>query len=279
MIHRVPHRRFSIALGVALSCVLLCLSFSTAWSHGAEHALIEAATKAIEEEPSRPELWLHRGELHREHQSFKKAAADYTKAESLGADPRLLTLCRAELALDDSRPEACLQLLDHEALARDIDGTRMRAAALFDLQKPEEAVRSLALALELDHESRPSHYLELALAYQDLGQTEDGLSILDEGIEALGSVTSLELEAVAFEQQLKRFDAALARLDRLETQFQRKETLLVRRATVLRASGRELEAEAAYTEALLCIEALSPKLRKTDLVQQLEAEIHRALTK
>src|SRR6185369_2131920 len=131
-----------------------------------------------------------------------------------------------------------------------------RARVLAALGRPLESVKDYSRAIALSAEPRPEYYLERAHSLAGAGRTIDALRGLDEGIEKLGPLVTLESAAVELELAEGRFDEALLRVDRLTTQGERHETWLARRGEILELAHRRHEALAAYRAALDSIAAL-----------------------
>jgi predicted negative regulator of RcsB-dependent stress response len=100
---------------------------------------------------------------------------------------------------------------------------------------------------------------------------------LDEGINKLGPVVTLQLAAIDLELRRKNYDGALARLEQITAQSGRKETWLVKRGEILKLAGRDDEARAAFNAALVAIEALPPAYRQSRAVTALELRARSAL--
>jgi predicted negative regulator of RcsB-dependent stress response len=100
---------------------------------------------------------------------------------------------------------------------------------------------------------------------------------LDEGINRLGPVVTLQLAAIDLEVGRKNYEAALTRLNQIAAQSERKEAWLVRRGDILKLAGRDDEARAAFNAALLAIESLPPAHRQSRSVTALELRARLAL--
>src|SRR5437899_764248 len=82
-------------------CILLLAGFPlSTLAHGDLHLQIEEVTKRIMQEPRNGELYLKRGELHRAHQDWDAAQADYDQASSLNPNLTVVDLGRGKMFLD-----------------------------------------------------------------------------------------------------------------------------------------------------------------------------------
>ena len=99
------------------------------------------------------------------------------------------------------------------------------------------------------------------------------LHSIDEGVQQLGPVVTLELFAIELEIKLQRYDAALARLEKVAAQSARKEKWLLRRGEILQLAGRRDEARRAFAQALQEIDSLSASRRYTNTMIDLEKRL------
>jgi len=90
----------------------------------------------------------------------------------------------------------------------------------------------------------PEYYLERAKALEAVGETHIGEALrgIDEGIDKLGPLVTLQLYAIDLEVNRQHFNAALERLDVIAP-WLRPERHLQRRGEVLLRAGRVEEAQ------------------------------------
>jgi len=165
-------------------------------------------------------------------------------------------------------PDACVQVLDghYEALLT-------RARVLAKLDDRTNAARDFTAALAMSSIPEPELYLERA----NVQPVDEALRGLDDGINKLGPVVTLQIAAIELELRRKNYDGALARLDQITAQSERKEAWLVKRGEILKLAGRDDEARAAFNAALVAIEALPPAYRQSRAVTALELRARSAL--
>jgi predicted Zn-dependent protease len=253
------------------------------WAHGDLHERIAAVTERIAKSPRDAKLYFQRAELHREHEDWKAAWADYDEAARL--DPALepLDRCRGLLLLQSGRAVEAKPYLDRHLERRpdDGDGYLIRARALVETGSPLDASRDYTAAIERLPRVQPEHYVERARALVQAGPSYLPTAVrgLDEGIRRLGSNVALESVAADIEADLKRYDAALARVDRIAAQASRKEMWLARRGSILERAGRTAEARAAYETALKSIESLPPAKRRARATRELEESVRAAIAR
>jgi tetratricopeptide (TPR) repeat protein len=229
---------------------------------------------------NRAALFLMRGELHRHHQSWAEAEADYAQAAQLDPNLAAVDFCRARLRADSGQLEAARALFDKGLTRCPTNGDAFigRARVLAKLGQRPPAVADYQRGLELLREPAPDYFLELAQALTSEGQVDEALRSLDAGIKRLGPVTPLQVPALELELGRKNYDAALARLETLLARALRKESWLARRGDILLAAGRPAEARQSYEAALGAVRALPPRLQQAPAVLSLVSRVNAALT-
>jgi tetratricopeptide (TPR) repeat protein len=248
-------------------------------AHGDLHEQIAALSQRITRDPNNPDLWLRRGELHRQHREWDASLADYDRAARLAPALAVVDYLRALVWLESGAPEAALAALDR-FLARQPDHGEAylaRARALRRLGRPRDAADEFGRALALVTRPTPDHYLERARALTDAGDLDGAVAALDDGLARLGRVVSLQLAAVDLDVRRERWDAALTRLEGTATATA--PSGIVRRASILERAGRRDEAHLAYASAAAAIERLPESRRRTRATDALAQEIQAALAR
>ena len=251
--------------------VLVTLLSSFARAHEGLHEQIVAVTAKIRRDPKNASLYLQRGELHRLHRDWTRAAADYDRAARLEPSLTIVDLARGKMLFESNRLQPAKFVLDRFLRRQPdhVEGFITRARVLAKMGARVQAAQDFTQALTSTPDSEL--YLERAqVLAEDERHIEDALRGLDEGIRRLGPLVTLQLFAIDLESRRKNYDAALARLDLIAAQSERKEMWLVRRAEILRNAGRIDEARATFKAALLAIESLPPDRRQNRAVTALE---------
>jgi tetratricopeptide (TPR) repeat protein len=158
------------------------------------------------------------------------------------------------------------------------EGLITRGRVLAKLGARIDAAKDFTQALPLSSGPEPELYLERAdVLAADVRQLDEALRGLDEGIDKLGPIVTLELAAIDLDLRLKNFDGALVRLNQIAAQSERKESWLVLRGEILKRAGRDEEARRAFNAALTAIESLPPAHRQSRSVAALELRARSAL--
>ncbi|MDQ3685768.1 MAG: tetratricopeptide repeat protein [Acidobacteriota bacterium] len=270
---------------IAISVTLLCVvtshpSFSLA--HDGVHEQIAEVTRQIERDPQNAALYLKRGELHRLHRDWNKATLDYDRAARLNPQLAAVDHARGKMLYESGKHEPAKLRLDR-FLSRQpehVEALVTRGRVLAKLSRHAEAARDFTAAIALSSpRPQPEMYIERAEALAAAGEEfrAEALRGLDEGIEKLGSLVTLQLAALDLELAEKLYDRALARLERITAAAPRKETWLARRGEILERAGRNAEARDAYAAALAAIETLPPHRRRVKAATELETRLRAAL--
>jgi tetratricopeptide (TPR) repeat protein len=242
---------------------------------------IAAVTKEIAHNPQDAALYLKRGELHRFHGEWKAAAADYDRAARLDPQLAMVDLARGSMLLAAGQPRAAWTALGR-FLAKQphhAEALATRARAFVQLKQYRAAVGDFTQAIAFHSAPTPELYVERAqaLAAQGDAQLDEAIRGLDDGMERLGPLVTLQLLVIDLELRRKGYDAALRRLAQVAAQSERKEKWLARRGEILVWAGRSEEAQKAFIQALAAIESLPMSRRKTKATTDLEERVHTAL--
>lgn len=275
--------------GAAVLVVSLALPFPLL-AHGTIHEQIADLDQRIATSPADAELYLRRGDLHRRHRDWAEALADLDRAA--GIDPRAVEVhfVRGETFLDSGRPEDAerslaryLSLLPDgpEHHGRRASALLLRGKAAAQLGRQLAAAGDYRRAVDLAPRAGPQAFLDCARAFDAAAgeYLEAALRCLDDGLERLGTVVSLERQAIELELRARRFDGALARLDRLAGVSPQPYPWWVERGEVLEQAGRPDEARQAFLEAREAIGRLPPGRRGSRAVVDLEERIAAGLTR
>lgn len=265
---------------IATSCILIA-TLLIARGHGDLHEQIKQVTEQIAKDPKNAELYLKRGELHRAHQEWDQAQADYARAVSLDPGLSVVDFTRGRMFLEAGWAHSAKVSLDRflRKQTNHVEGLTARARALVKLEQRLDAAHDYTEAIRHAPGGRPELYIERAQALAGEGEAHfaEALRGLDEGMQKMGLLVTLQLYAIDVELKRKNFDAALERLEKIAAQSPRKETWLARRGEILQQAGRKAEARKAYESALQAIATLPPARRNVPAMIELEKRIKAAI--
>jgi len=252
-------------------------------AHGDMHVQIIEITKQIEQNPTNVDLYIKRGELHRYHQDWDAAQADYDRALTLNPKLEIIDFVRGRMYLEANWPLSAKVVLDR-FLAKQpnhLDALITRARTLTKLERRLDAAQDYSKAIVQSTESRPELYFERAQALAGEGgpHLKEAIAGLDEGIRKLGPLVTLQLCAIDIEVQHKQYDAAVTRLDQVITKAPRKETWLARKGEILVLAGKKEEARQAFRSALQSMDTLPPGRRNVPAMIDLQKHLQEQLEK
>src|SRR5215204_7530985 len=159
---RKHFRRKLIYSAVVGLCLMLLPS--SARSHEGLHEQIVAITARIKRDPKNASLYLQRGELHRLHRDWNRAAADYDRASRLQPGLTIVDLARGKMLLESRRLPRAKFVLDRFLSQRPghVEGLITRARVLGKIGVRVEAAHDFTQALTLVPTPEPELYLERA---------------------------------------------------------------------------------------------------------------------
>ena len=261
-------------------CMCFIVSFvqlRLAVAHAPIEERIEALTKMIEKDQKNADLFLKRGGLYSTHREWTSSVADFERAAELNPDLVAVDMSLGRMFLASGRPVQAEEALKRFILRvpNHAEARVTLATALVQLDRRREAVVEYTHAIKLCPSPAPRLYLERAKALIDEGDgyVDEVLRGLDEGIQKLGPVITLQLYTIDLELKKNQFDAALVRLEQITAKASRKETWLARKGDILEKAGRADQALVAFASALEAIQKLPTHRQNTQAIMQLKAHV------
>ncbi|MCO6487360.1 MAG: metallophosphoesterase [Phaeodactylibacter sp.] len=229
---------------VFLLLALLAAPAARLLAHGSLHEAIERKSRELEANPNDALLRFERGMLYQEHGDIGPALSDFHQVLQLAPDYTACHLPLAQLYRDTGNLQLALFHIGRflEAEPDNPFGYETRAAIFRKAGAYVRAEEDLhrMVALKNENAIRPDDYFRLAdgilLAYP--GQYGRAIEALEEGLQRLGGVISLQSRLVDLEIADGRYAAALRRINRIMEPLARKEAWLAKRSDVLRRMQR-----------------------------------------
>src|SRR5688572_13447256 len=185
-------------------------------AHDGLHEQIMKVTKEIQKNPT-PCLYLKRAELYRLHAEWKRSEADFIKARQLDPSLAVIDLGLGQLWLDSGQLQKARRVLQ-AFVSREpnaFEGAQTLARVYARLGQPTIAAKHFTHAIELAPHDSVELYLERAAVLARSRRFEEALKGLDEGIEKLGGIVTLQMAAIDLEVKRSSYEAALQRLDQV----------------------------------------------------------------
>lgn len=249
-------------------------------AHGELEIRIAALSRQIATNATDARLYLERGELHRLHQDWPAATADYDRAALLDTNLVKVGLVRARLLADSGCIKEAGQAYNQYLKAVPTDGIGLveRARIRAQLGESEAAMADYEAAIRLLPEPQPEHFLELAELFVRAGRRDQAILRLDGGLQRLGVIVTLQSRAVELELERENFDEALRRLETIIARAKRQELWLEKKGQILRLAGRGSDAATAFQQSVAAVGKLPLRLQTTPPMEDLKRRSRLAIT-
>jgi tetratricopeptide (TPR) repeat protein len=257
---------------VALISLVMLVPGPRVWGHADLIEQIRALTAQIAAEPTNAALLLRRADLHRRHEEFAEAHADVDAAGKLQPDLADVWFMRAKVLWDEGKPAGTLDQLER-VLRKEpafAEGLAFRGRCRARQEQFAGAIADFSAAIKLYPDPSPDLWLERARAQAASGDLAAAVAGLDQGMQRLGPIPSLEMPAVEYELQRTNISGALVRMDRIIARYPVKEPWLASRGELLEQAGRFAEAREAFQQVLSGIEGYAPARRGLVATTRLE---------
>jgi tetratricopeptide (TPR) repeat protein len=265
----------------ALAVTIWLATISITHAHDSLPARIAQITRQIAADSGNAALYLERGALYRVARRWDAALGDLDRAAELDSGlievERVRAVVLLALARHRDAEAASTRYLAHTP--HDHETLTVRARARVALAQYREAAADFTVALAT--RPLPDLYIERARAERARGVAGRAAARrgLEEGLARLGSVVTLELEALELELASRAYDEALVRVDRLAAGAPRKESWLRRRGDILQRAGRRAEAANSYRAALAAAASLPAWTQQAPATRALIADLQRRLAR
>ena len=266
--------------GFAIALVAISTSTS-AWAHAPVEASIERLPGKVREHPDEVDLYLGRASILVAAGRPDAAVRDYQRVLSLDPHRTEAHLGLAELLLLGglaAEAQRALNACAPQDVPLEIQKWKLQSEVLRTQNRWIDAANALDRAIEINPNPRPEDYIESADLCVTAGRPNEALAALNRGIERLDGASALRWRAIAIAIVARRPNDALAQLDQLEKAMPNSPLVHARRGDILAACGRNVEATAAWSEALARIESTPPHERSPN-DQTLAERLRRNLQK
>lgn len=189
--------------------------FSTvAYSHGDLHQRIEEISNEIIKHPDSAFLFVKRGKLYYQHESFKKSLKDLIKSESLRYRSPEQQLLFAKNYFRLNRFKKSLSIIDTILItdSYNVNVIKLKARIFFKQGHFKKAALMHEKVIEYTSKTFPENYIDASIAWEFLN-TKEGLSnaylIVNKGISDLGEINSLYNRLISLATVKKDYDYAI----------------------------------------------------------------------
>lgn len=263
-----------------LMCMLLVAGHVLA--HGQIHDLIAKVDNKLALDPGNAGLYVDRAQLYIEVQHFAEAVVDCEKALSLEPARAEAHYFLGVAELGMRHFEAASAAVGQALTLAPAADVELRARAYFLLgdiavadNRWPAAVTAYEDAIRVAPSSTPDQYLYYVDALIKQGPEHYGhaVTVLQQGMQALGPVTTLEnrlLDVYLLQHDMTR---ALALLDTMIARGYSREVLWFRKGEIYQQAGDALKAKDAFNHALLSINELPPHRQNTRHIKEWKQKI------
>ena len=208
-------------LRLLLSALALALPLGSQ-AHPGALSSIEHFSHQISHQPNQQSPWLQRGSAYSNGGYYEQALADFEQAQALG-DPVVVSFSLGVLYYRMQDLERAKKYFDEYLLAfpDHLACLEYRARLLRDMGDVDAAVADFRRFFALHRQPNPGHYISAAQLLRGSGPQgiDEALTLLDEGMAALGINSQLQKLAIELELERGHPDQALARQLSLQPQL------------------------------------------------------------
>lgn len=242
-----------------------------AMAHGGLEHDIVALDRTLSVHPGSIPALLHRADLLRLQGEFGRALQDLERVERLQPASPEAAWVRARIMVDQRREAAALADLDRwlEAHPEHLAALSLRARVHAFVGDADQAVRDYSLAILHSRPADPELFTARAEIQQAQGRSAEALAGLEQGMNQLGPLLSLQIPALELELSMGREANALERMGHIIAGVPRKEGWLARRAELLERLGRRDDARRDWLAAVAACKALPSAQRNSRAIQML----------
>ncbi len=257
----------------------MCCAAAPCFGHNGYHEELRHVDEQLAAKPDDATLWMQRGHLDVLHGDWQGAMIDLEKADRLAPGKLLTGYVRGRALALGGQFEAGKAVLDDfiQAHGTHPDAYVARARILLKLNRPADAAKDFAAAIERAKRPEPDLFVENADALVATGRNSEAIQVLGAGITKLGDIPQLTLKALDLEVSAGQFDAALLRVEAMRKAAPRPEPWMAKRAELLAQAGRKAEAQAAWTELRERIAAMPVLERGSFAMSRLTEQAETAL--
>lgn len=257
--------------------LLLILLFSDGlYSHGDLHARIENLTRKIAVYPHDAQLYQQRGELHLQHEQYKRAIKDFRFYQKKRGVQIRTSYCLARAYFGMGAYRKSLKLLHNmEESEYKLQALSLMADIYLQKELHLKAGESYAKVINLIPIPSVQNYLDAAESYHKANQLGKAIWVLQQGLDRLGPTPSITKTLIHWYRLSGQYDAAIALHNLVIRYSNRKEYAYYDRALTRYYMGDINECQQDIDEAKSLIAALPLHLRNTPATSAFKNKLNR----
>jgi len=205
-----------------------CIFIGFSFGHGDLHKRIVKVTKEIKATPDSVYLYLKRGKLYYQHESYQKSINDLKKSKNLGYNSveQKLLLAKAYFKLEEYEISLSYSgdiLYDDP---ENVHAHKIKAQTFLKQGNFCDSAHSFEDVINYASQSFPQNYIDASIAWELLNIDEGNLranSIIEKGIENLGHLISLYNRLIELSIKQENYEFAITKQYRVINLSSRKE--------------------------------------------------------
>jgi tetratricopeptide (TPR) repeat protein len=246
-------------------------------AHGDLTKRINIKTSEIKLNPNNPELYFDRGFLYQQHEEYDKAVSDYLKAEDLGFNDKLLDFRKAETYYKWGKYKLALTASSAYLVKDNIDVkiNKLHAQILFELKHFDKAFEHYKFFIDTVEDPRPEDYIEFSLiSIANYNDYNKAIEILENGIQKLGNVISLQLEKLEYYKKSNQVEKAIEQYNQFILNNKRNEFWYYKKANYLFENNQIAQCKIALEQSKVSISILKDRIKNTQAIKNLIKNIN-----
>lgn len=257
---------------------ILLFTSNALFAHGELTARINEKTSQISKDPQNSSLYYERGFLYQQHEEYKKALKDYSKAEKLGYNNKVLYYRIAETQKTIENYNRAMQAVEtyFEIDSNDIKIYKIKAQILVNQKKYKEALHSYDFVLKNTVDLRPDNIIEYCNIVLAINQNNyaDALKTVEFGLEKIGEQSFVLLDKkIEYLSALGEEEQVLELYNYFIESSDRKENWYYKKAVYLASIEENHDATIALQQAKMSIQLLNPRFQQTPSIKKLTIKI------
>ena len=223
-----------------LLLLIATLPLANTLAHGSLHEAIQRKSQQIKENPQDAMLLFERGILYQEHGDIGLALGDFQKVLELEPAYDVCHLPLAQLYRDTGALEQAIMHINYFIKQEPGNpfGYETRASVYRMMGAPLQMVADLRqmITLKNDNAIRPEDYFQLAdgILMAHPGQYAPAIEALEEGLQRLGDIISIQSRLIDLEIAGQRYSSALNHIEQAMKPLARKDRWIAKKAEVLK---------------------------------------------
>lgn len=253
-------------------CNFIFIGYS--FAHGDLHERIVEVTKEIKVHPDSVYLYLKRGKLYYQHESYQKSIYDLNTSKRLGYNSveQKLLFANAYFKLEDYKTSLSYSENILSFDSENVHAHKIKAKTFLKLGEFRKSAEAFEDLINYATQSFPQNYIDASIAWELLDNDEGNKranSIIEKGIENLGHLISLYNRLIELSVKQKNYDFAIVKQYHVISLSPRKETAYYKLSELYILNGNPKKALENLNLAKEHYNRLPVRLQSTSFMKEL----------